>query len=117
MPAQNQNTNCDRQRLCRYLEQRLTAQEEFAVEAHLEECPECRQQIRDSAADDDSWARAGRYLKADVWDEAEGWTPDSLDSSTRDRRASAAVVIRQIREWLDPTDDPQFIGRFGGYEI
>ena len=27
------------------------------------------------------------------------------------------LVIRQIREWLDATDDPKYIGRFGGYEI
>jgi serine/threonine-protein kinase len=119
MRADKKKLECNSWLLSRYLEQELTAKQEAELEAHLDGCPTCRQQMSDSAAEADWWTGASRYLKADVWDEKASHSATGMLASTvsnKDPR-SDELVIRQLTEWLDPTDDPQFIGRFGGYEI
>jgi len=119
MRADDKKLECSTRLLGGYLEQGLTPKEEGELEAHLDVCPACCQQIIDAAATADWWTRASRYLKADAWDEkASHWATESLAASAnKERPRSDEMVIRQLKEWLDPTDDPQFIGRFGGYEI
>src|SRR5690606_8697330 len=110
---------CDVQRLRCYLDQKLTAMEEAALERHLDECLTCRQKISDWAAEPPWWTSAGKYLKPDALDEELG----AMDSGVHvtptihPNRTPNEIILRQLQEWLDPTDDPKFIGRFGGYEI
>ncbi|MEX2172873.1 MAG: serine/threonine-protein kinase [Pirellulaceae bacterium] len=126
MHADKHKHECNPQLLGCYLDRQSTAEEEAELEAHLEACPACRQQISDSAAEGDWWTGASRYLRADAWDEGAGHSVTASlgrnvhcrDQWSRDEdRRAREIVIRQLKEWFDPTDDPQYVGRFGGYEI
>jgi eukaryotic-like serine/threonine-protein kinase len=119
MRPEQQQSQCDPRLLRGYLEQRLTAVEEAALEAHLDACDSCRRRIYDSAAEPDWWDHARRYLRPDAWDANVPSSTGGLscvESSPHSSHA-AEVVVRQIQDWLDPADDPQFLGRFGGYEV
>src|SRR5687767_10731435 len=111
-------SNCDDKLLRGYLGQELTADQEAELEGHLDQCARCRERIRASAADEQWWAAAGNYLKRDDIDEiAESCLSPAQRASAAYGDESNQVILRHIREWLDPTDDPRYIGRFGGYEI
>jgi serine/threonine protein kinase/WD40 repeat protein len=111
-------SNCNEQLLRSYLGHELTADQEAELEGHLDQCPYCRERIRASAADEHWWAAAGNYLKRDDVDEiAESCSLPAEGAWAACGAGHNQVILRQIREWLDPTDDPRYIGRFGGYEI
>ncbi|TWU58992.1 Serine/threonine-protein kinase PrkC [Rubripirellula tenax] len=68
-----------------------------------------------------SWQEAQNLLAADEYDSPEQVAAiTSLLSGEQDsitKQQTADVLSREIRGWLDPTDDPQSLGRFAGYEI
>jgi serine/threonine-protein kinase len=124
MPFKIPNTRCDKDAVSRYLEQRLSSDEEDSFVAHLENCVQCRKSLDAATADEAAWSDARRLLPADEFDSHNGF--DSLHgpgSSTptavlsRAERSAAELMAREVTRWLDPTDDPQMLGRFGGYEI
>ena len=119
MHTEKQNSQCDERQLRAYLDRELATTEEIEVEQHLSECSECQRIIRDSAVEPQWWSDASRYLSRDELDEALTHSSAfSVADSTGDESGlTLPTVIRQIREWLDATDDPKYIGRFGGYEI
>jgi anti-sigma factor RsiW len=69
MHSSKKKLQCDVRRLRSYLDQRLSATEEAELETHLDECPACRRQISDWAAEPRWWTSAGKYLRPDVWDQ------------------------------------------------
>ncbi len=129
MTANPQQGECDQRKLHGYLDDTLSESEQLRVEQHLCQCESCRNVMRDSAADQEWWGEAGEYLRNDRWDDVAttsvvmknadpDGTPqvgDEPASEFSDRHLPLAM--RQVREWLDPTDDPHMLGRFGGYEI
>ncbi len=119
MQPSNKNLQCDPRRLRDYLDQQMSAAQESELETHLNECPTCRQQLNDWAVEPQWWTSATRYLKSDAWDKelAEDTTGAWGTIAARQERSPNKVLIRQLREWLDPTDNPKYLGRFGGYEI
>ncbi len=89
-----------------YLHGRLPSDSAERFESHLTTCPDCRDRLDLAAA------------PRDCWREFESLLTD--DDSDRDEPAdlpSAPILLREIKGWLDPTDDPRMIGRFAGYEI
>jgi eukaryotic-like serine/threonine-protein kinase len=112
---------CDAAIVGRYLAQQLSAAEEVALETHLDHCETCRAILGRSAADDSWWSEASRFLPSDEWDGPVSLTLIDVASGTtsgsgRTPRDDASLV-RRLAGWLDPTDDPRMLGRFGGYEI
>jgi serine/threonine-protein kinase len=99
-----QQIPCDRQALERLLADRLGESEQATVEAHLGECPACRQCLDDLAADSDLWQEVRGYLTS------EDGPAEKPDSGT-------TVVLAGLRAYLTPTDDPRFVGRLGGYGV
>jgi hypothetical protein len=118
MPIDQAKSECNEELVRGYLDRELTAAEEIEVEAHLDQCLRCRRLISDSAAEQYWWSNAKTYLKPDDLDQIDDCAlPPTRSSPAAKVDLSHNVIVRQIKEWLDPTDDPKYIGRFGGYEI
>lgn len=128
---------CDRDSdLRRYLDDRLTTQQQREVEQHLTGCRSCQRRIEELVGQPEEWRTAIHLLSTDAFDAnsirpgqgIERSGPLSLSpakrlindpssvgesSTTRD----STMLIREIQGWLDATDDPRAMGRFAGYEI
>ena len=83
--------------------------------SHLNTCENCRRSLEQLAAEPESWTEAERLLK-----------PSHFDSlSTEAAPGFAAMMgsprqplqIQNVLDALGPTDDPEMLGRLGGYEI
>lgn len=108
-------TYCDHDRLERLLDGRLQAGEQADAETHLESCPTCRAAFYGAAADAGFCADALTFLQDDAFDAeaAEyGLSGDSAAEPVFDQ-----PEVHCIERYLDPSDDPQRLGRFGGYEV
>ena len=84
-------------------------------------CQTCRQQLQQSAADPSSWSDAEEFLPDQPFDGV-SLSTHSLrfgddHEEAKDRKASASVEVAQVLALLNPTDDPQMLGRIGGYEV
>ncbi|MBS0265255.1 MAG: protein kinase [Planctomycetes bacterium] len=110
---------CDPAVLELYLEGQLSDAEQARLEAHVATCANCCTKLSNSAADDSWWQDASRFLPTDDWDGPpsrqylDTVAPDANLDTTTDRRS----LLKRLSPWLDPTDDPHMLGRFGGYEI
>ncbi len=105
------------------------------IEQHLCSCSYCVERLESWAVLDSSWEATKSMLQIDEFDgrcslesmssihssEAmDRATEPLLQSLERDpmtHSQTAEVLTREIKGWLDPTDDPQSLGRFAGYEI
>jgi serine/threonine protein kinase len=92
--------HCDPESLRLHAQDHLPADELSALEAHIENCPDCRFEL-DRMASDDRWTEAARrFLGA----EATGFfEPDGLSA--------------EGLAFLAPSDWPDSIGRLGTYEV
>lgn len=95
-----------------FLREELSSHKEAELQLHLNHCESCRTLLEETAADVDSWQEAKRFLGHEpVQDSLE----DSADAGGQSGRLS--LQIRQVLESLAPTDDPEMLGRIGGYEV
>jgi len=118
MPTNHQQRECDERLLRGYLEGMLSEEEQLIVENHLCQCQRCRNLIDDSAAEEEWWSDACEYLRGDRWDEGLDKAAFSSGVNAADGSGDKSLLaVRQSEQWLDPTDDPRMLGRFGGYEI
>ena len=104
-------------RIEQFLEGRLADADARQIERHLETCAVCRGRLETAAADDSYWRLVPNYLSDDAIDcdfatgilatteKPAGWMCDDKPELLR------------ITDYLDATDDPRMMGRFGGYEI
>ncbi|TWU04064.1 protein kinase domain-containing protein [Neorhodopirellula pilleata] len=121
MNRQQLQTQCNPDALEQFLQGTLGGSEAEVLELHLTQCESCAEQIQLAAQRDVSWQEAQNLLAADEYDSPEQVSAiTSLLSGEQDsitKQQTADVLSREIRGWLDPTDDPQSLGRFAGYEI
>jgi serine/threonine-protein kinase len=113
------NLPCDPALVRGYLDRRLAPQEDAALEQHLDRCSTCRRLLDDSAAEINWWTDASRFLAADEWDalaSMASWQQVVAEEGQPAQRDDDGA-LRRLSAWLDPTDDPRMLGRFGGYEI
>jgi len=110
-------TQCDERRIARFLDRELTPEEEQLFEQHLDGCEKCSARLDESTASEDLWQETGELLR----DEALDLEPLSAVLSGADDQAVAQQIvddsIHRVLELLHPTDDPQMVGRIGGYEV
>ncbi len=110
-------TQCDDTRIARFLQRELTAEEEQLFEDHLDTCETCSANLDRSTAAAAAWHETGELLR----DEPIDLEPLSAVLSGGDSDAVARHVVddsvRRVLELLHPTDDPQMLGRIGGYEV
>lgn len=88
---------------------------------HLQTCSHCREQMESAAADPGTWSDAEKYLRVNDG-ECYEYRPVSssgneLDEALSIQRTAASAEISQVLSQLNPTDDPQMLGRLGGYEV
>ena len=96
-----------------YLSGQLTHAEELEFEGHLELCNHCQHQVQATAADQQSWSDAKRFLQAANKASLATVADPSLHSEPHSREFNATQVVRL----LAPTDDPHMLGRVDSYEI
>ncbi|MGI8977829.1 MAG: protein kinase domain-containing protein [Pirellulaceae bacterium] len=106
---------CDPDRLESFLSGALSNADEREFTLHLNTCENCRRSLQQQAAEPEAWMEAEKLLKPAPFDVPaidESADPDKLQNSTR-----PPLQIQNVLATLGPTDDPQMLGRLGGYEI
>lgn len=104
-----------------YLDGKLSTSDESQFEAHLENCPTCRERLASAAADPLGWSEAKRFLgqsrgrQLRVADDI--GQQESPDRGEQVRADESDSIIQQVLHLLAPTDDPNMLGRVGPYEI
>ena len=102
------------------LHNRLCEEQQHQLEEHLCECDRCSQHINNAASSQWSWDQVADSLPADEFDSSEQMhLLTTLGGTTQQTPPvdDQGMLTREISGWLDPTDDPQMLGRFAGYEI
>ncbi len=115
----NLQQTCDPDRLDAFARGELSEQQESDLTAHLDECASCGEELERRVAAADQWREASELLthhrtrQSNVVDRAKDFsTNGSCAAST-----TFAEQMDQVVGMLAPTDDPEMIGRIGGYEV
>ena len=111
---------CDENLLRRLVCNDLSAKQTAEVHRHLDQCAACADKLQSIAADRWSWSDVVECLPSDEYDshvDAASLSVLGYSSSCDDVRDNESLLSREIAGWLDPTDNPQMLGRFAGYEI
>ena len=95
---------CSIERLQSALAGSLPVDDEAALCRHLDECDACGAELERLAASDAVRAETIAVLTDDEWD---------ADVPTRDDWSPADFTV----EHLDPSDEPNVLGRLGGYDV
>ncbi len=98
--------------LLTFLRGQLSSQEESELQLHLNDCVSCRERLEFAAADTNAWNEAKQFF-------GNGGLHGLTDDSTGDHEEATqgSQRIRQVLDALGPTDDPESLGRIGGYEV
>ena len=108
----NHRTTCDPERIDLFLEQKLSDEEQSALESHLTDCGDCRQRLETAAASEDVSSEICESLR-DEQLPPDGLASGDSDSTAEETFSSQATVLKL----LAPTDDDRMIGRWGTYEV
>ena len=118
-----QHNECSHDRIAEFLAGRLPDPQVTQLELHLETCSQCDEELTRQTAEASFWNDAKSFLStvSPVFQDIDTpamtqWHHSELDEDF------ACDVIADPNEagtlsFLDPTDDPRMLGRFGGYEI
>jgi hypothetical protein len=104
---------CDAARLESYLNHDLSEAQERELTTHLNACEKCRRSLAEHAAEPDVWREAEELLKPSQFDAPHG----DCDPGLATQSARQPQQIQNVLGALAPTDDPQMLGRVGGYEV
>ena len=99
------------EQLLQFLRDELDETEDPVVQHHLDECASCRMLLEQVAADRQSWHEASVLLTEDPW------RTSISQSDSQASQTTSSLQIRQVLDLLQPTDDPEMLGRLGGYEV
>lgn len=99
-------STCDLQRLEAFLHGELSDTEEGALAVHLNDCIDCQRRLEAGAAEPACWNRAGVLLQ-----------PNEPADDDAVRPPQPSLQIQHVLAVLAPTDDPEMLGRLGGYEV
>jgi serine/threonine protein kinase len=105
----NQQT-CNPTWLDAFLKNELNESEEQMLTSHLDECSDCREELESLAAEQSVWREASSMLGGGIL----------LSTAAMSDIRSGTVCLPQIElvlKQLAPTDDPESLGRIGGYEV
>jgi serine/threonine protein kinase len=113
-------SDCGTLNIDAFLHAQLSAVEEASTLAHLEECESCRQRVEEQSAAKAVWSNVTAFLRSDDRDcdlLSNSSVASSASSIVADEAIGSRQHIRQVLQLLNPTDDPQMLGRLGGYEV
>lgn len=100
MSSQKQSTCYTGADLRRFLYEQLTESEESEIQSHIDGCSSCQHALEREAAEQA------------MWDGLRG-----LETPTEDSDSLQTQRLSQLQSFLAPTEDPQFLGRLGTYEV
>jgi serine/threonine-protein kinase len=115
MPVDSRH--CDEKQLARFLAGALSPDAQGELELHLDVCESCQRQLDDSAADATTWQSASAFLHDEPIDMESLSMMLTRGDNAELTRHVADDGVRRVIELLAPTDDPQMLGRIGGYEV
>ena len=110
-----QRNDCDRRRIDAFLESNHVALEDPQLIEHLDSCQSCRDYIGSQAAEARSWAQATDLLKPSEFDNAGSLACSAV--TIGHQSSEQPLAVRNVLASLAPTDDPNRLGRLGGYEV
>jgi Protein kinase domain len=95
-----------------FLRGQLSVHEESELQLHLNDCVLCRERLENAAADVSAWSEAKQFF-------GNGALYGTFEDSTsgHEEATQGELRIRQVLDALCPTDDPESLGRIGGYEV
>jgi serine/threonine-protein kinase len=102
--------NCQPKSIQQFLAGELSPDEITDLEHHLDHCDACDEQLMQLAADSEFWNDAKSFLSSATV----GNKPTVLGLAPHDPSIELKAELTRL---LGPTDDPEMLGRFGGYEI
>lgn len=114
----SQSRHPDDEQILAHLNEDLPAQHSIELQTHLDRCESCQRRITDLAAGTGWWQSASEGLENNP---SETITPpkqsaESIETAKLDA-ANWRVESDQVQRLLAPTDDPNKLGRLGGYEV
>lgn len=130
-----QHSKCRPQDMTGLLAGTLPQQRQRELEEHLGRCRRCAQALQQQSATADFWNDTRAFLtggdgtcaRSIEGPLSDALLPDALlpgasdrsgdPSATRPHVGTTALIGTTALGFLDPTDDPQMLGRFAGYEI
>ena len=106
---------CDHKRIDAFLASDPDDLRDAPLVAHLDVCSGCRDYMEQSAADPQSWSEAAACLLASEFDRSSSieYSAASMEIGKPDVPTS----IQSVLDSLTPSDDPNRLGRLGGYEV
>ena len=113
---------CNTEQIKAFLDDELSASQLEWFEQHLENCESCAMELQQRTADGDFWDDTKRFLRSSSSSLSgrDSWSGDAIPSVTETSVLEKRVLTPfsdAALTFLDPTDDPHMLGRFGGYEI
>ena len=110
----------------RFLCGEMNAEQAALIESRMESCEDFAQRVTRLAAHSWDWGVVTCSLVDDEFDDRRDTHRSRHDFSSTATIAAAptcaseqagSLLQRELSGWLDPTDDPDMLGRFAGYEI
>jgi serine/threonine protein kinase len=108
---------CDPHRIRTLLHGQLAGQGQAELEAHLETCADCRHELETQAAGADLWADVRRCLGGKSSRDTLQPAPPGGELPTDVARDEGADSLIGFPEFLDPSPNPDMLGRLGAYDI
>ncbi len=106
---------CDRQRIDQFLASAPDESSDVSLVAHLEVCSDCRDYMEQSAAAPQTWTEAAACLLASEFDRSS--SVEYSAASMEIGKPDVPISIQSVLNSLAPSDDPNRLGRLGGYEV
>ncbi|MEZ6040042.1 MAG: protein kinase [Planctomycetaceae bacterium] len=98
---------CDPNRLSSFVRGELSDEAERELTAHLDECESCGRALERQVAEESAWREATVFLGERIVE----------DHDADFFIAPPDAQIEHVLSQLSPTDDPDSLGRIGGYEV
>src|SRR5262245_59812841 len=102
--------SCSRRIIEKFLADQLSAEEQRSFEDHLEACETCRRGLDELAAEKVWWEETRGYLSS-------AQLTLGVEATAFTEAPETQGPLFGLQNYLAPTDDPQMLGRLGGYEI
>ena len=114
----NMQQTCDPDRLSAFVRGELSEDQESELTAHLDQCAACGEELERRVAAADQWREASELLTHRT--RRSNVLHLTNEPSTNGSFATSNTFAEQMDQvvgMLAPTDDPEMLGRIGGYEV
>ncbi|MCA9135949.1 MAG: protein kinase [Planctomycetales bacterium] len=116
----SKSTTCRTEQIDAFLHGELAEYQVAEFERHLDTCDQCDSELTRRTADASFWSDAHHFLNsADIsvaLCDTVGRLVETCGDGDNDPSSGFGDAMADL-SFLDPTDDPNMLGRFGGYEI